>query len=258
MPEEDGEPLAGKVACVTGSGSGLGQATVQLLAERGARVVVTELPERLAQARAVAADVGPAGRALALPLDVRDPASIGAAVQRTVETFGGLDVMVCNAGVNVRKAALDVTPEDWDAVLDVNLRGVFFSAQAAGAQMVRQGRGGKIVLIASIMGLVASQYSGAAYCASKAGVVNLARELALEWAPHNIQVNAVAPTYTLTPLTASVLAQGEFREFVLARQPNGQLATPRSIAEAVGFLASAQADMITGVCLPVDGGWTAQ
>jgi 2-dehydro-3-deoxy-D-gluconate 5-dehydrogenase len=247
----------GRVAMVTGSGSGLGEATARLFAEQGARVVVSDLPDRLDQATSVAVAIGP-GRAVAVGLDVREPASIAAAVEQAVAAFGRLDVMVCNAGVNIRKPALDVTPQDWDAVVDVNLRGVFFSAQAAAAHMLRQGRGGKIVAIASIMGLVGSQHSGAPYCASKGGVVNLTRELALEWAPHGIQVNAVAPTYVVTPLTRAVLERGEMRDFVLARQPNGQFATPRSIAEAVVFLASPRADMITGVCLPVDGGWTAQ
>jgi 2-deoxy-D-gluconate 3-dehydrogenase len=250
------EPLAGKVALVTGSSRGLGRATVELLAARGARVVLTDLPDRVDDARVAASAIGAHARAVAL--DVREPSTIQDAVQAAVDAWGALDIMVCNAGINIRKPSLEITPDDWDAVVDVNLRGVFFSAQAAGAVMVRQGRGGKIVNIASIMGLVGSQYSGAAYCASKAGVVNLTRELALEWAPHNIQVNAVGPTYVLTPLTSSVLGPGAFRDFVLARQPNGQFATPEAVAEAVAFLASPQADMITGVCLPVDGGWTAQ
>jgi NAD(P)-dependent dehydrogenase (short-subunit alcohol dehydrogenase family) len=165
--------------------------------------------------------------------------------------------MVCNAGVNVRRASLEVSEEDWDAVVDVNLRGVFFSAQAAGQHMVRQGRGGKVVCIASIMGLVASSRSGAAYCASKAGVVNLTRALAIEWAEHNIQVNAVAPTYAPTPLTEGLFQDEGLLASVLERTPNHKLATPESIAEAVAFLASPAADMITGVTLPVDGGWTA-
>jgi 2-deoxy-D-gluconate 3-dehydrogenase len=123
--------------------------------------------------------------------------------------------------------------------------------------MVRQGRGGKVVCVASIMGLVGSAASGAAYCASKAGVVNLTRVLAIEWASHNIQVNSVAPTYVRTPLTEQVFQDEAFLQSVLSRTPNGQLATPRSIADAIVFLASPRADMITGTTLPVDGGWTA-
>ena len=123
--------------------------------------------------------------------------------------------------------------------------------------MVRQGRGGKIVNIASIMGLVGSPTRSAAYCASKGGVVNLTRALAVEWATHNIQVNSVAPTFALTPLTASIFENEAFLRSVLDRTPNGKLATPESVADAVVFLASPRADMITGATLPVDGGWTA-
>jgi 2-deoxy-D-gluconate 3-dehydrogenase len=123
--------------------------------------------------------------------------------------------------------------------------------------MVRQGHGGKIVSIASIMGLVASARSSAAYCASKAGVVNLTRALAIEWAEHGIQVNSVAPTYARTPLTEAVFQDQSIVDAILERTPNKQLATPEAIAEAVAFLASSAADMITGVTLPVDGGWTA-
>ena len=192
-----------------------------------------------------------------MELDVRDPASIRAAVEDTVARLGGLDIGICNAGLNVRKASLEVTAEDWDTVLDVNLRGVFFSAQAVAAKLVEQGRGGKIVMIASIMGLVGSPFGHAApYCASKAGVVNLARTLAVEWTSYNINVNAVAPTYVPTPLTegCSPIRAGSRR---LDRTPMGRLASPESIADAVAFLASPRADMITGVTLPVDCGWTA-
>ena len=134
---------------------------------------------------------------------------------------------------------------------------VLAAAQAGAQQMIRQERGGKIVNIASIMGLVGSANSSVAYCASKGGVVNLTRVLAIEWASHNIQVNSVAPTFVRTPLTESIFQNQAFLENVLSRTPNGKLATPEAIADAVVFLASPRADMITGTTLPVDGGWTA-
>jgi 2-deoxy-D-gluconate 3-dehydrogenase len=249
-----GDLFAGKVAFVTGGAGGLGQAIAAAFADQGAAVALADLPARSEDLAMFASRLP---RAVAVQLDVRDPKTIHAAVQETVDRLGSLDIVVCNAGLNIRRAALELTEEDWDSVLDVNLRGVFFSAQAAAAQMVRQARGGKVVCIASIMGLVASATSGAAYCASKAGVVNLTRELAIEWASHNIQVNSVAPTYVRTPLTERIFSDDVFLQQVLGRTPNNKLATPEAIADAVVFLASPQADLITGTTLPVDGGWTA-
>ena len=161
-------------------------------------------------------------------------------------------------GVNVRRASFDVSEEDWDTVLDVNLRGVFFTAQAGAAEMVRRGQGGKIVSIASIMGLVASSRSSAAYCASKAGVVNLTRALAIEWAEHGIQVNAVAPTWVRTELTAALLDRPGIGDRIAELTPLRRLATPEEVALAILFLASPAAAMITGHTLPVDGGFLAQ
>jgi 2-deoxy-D-gluconate 3-dehydrogenase len=245
------ELLAGKVAFVTGGTGGLGKAIAATFAAAGAGVALADLPNRARDLEDLARQLP---RAVGVTLDVTDSGSIRHAVQQAVDGLGSVDVMVCNAGVNVRKPTLEVTEAEWDAVMDVNLRGVFFSAQAGAAQMVRQGHGGKIVSIASIMGLVGS---AAAYCASKAGVVNLTRVLGIEWASHNIQCNAVAPTYVRTPLTEGIFENEAFLRSVLERTPNGKLATPESIADAVVFLASPRANMITGITLPVDGGWTA-
>ena len=247
--------LAGRVAFVTGAAGGLGQAMVRAFASNGAGVALADLASRADELEQLTAELP--STTTAVHLDVRDPASIHAAVRTAADRLGSVDIMVCNAGLNVRRPSLELTAAEWDAVMDVNLRGVFFSAQAGAVQMVQQGHGGKVVSIASIMGLVGSNISGAAYCASKAGVVNLTRELAIEWADQKIQVNAVAPTYVRTPLTAGIFQDDAFLQSVLRRTPNGQLATPESVADAVVFLASPRADMITGTTLPVDGGWTA-
>ena len=254
------QDLEGKVALITGGSGGLGTAIATALADQGAAVAVADLPDRTTQVASLVSQLQTSRRAEAagVALDVRRPASIRAAVDDTVARLGGLDIGICNAGVNVRKASLDVTEDDWDTVVDVNLRGVFFSAQAVAAKLVQQGRGGKIVLIASIMGLVGSPFGhAAAYCASKAGVVNLARTLAVEWSEYHINVNAVAPTYVPTPLTEGLFTDESRLQAVLDRTPMGRLASPESIADAVAFLASPRADMITGVTLPVDCGWTA-
>lgn len=252
--------LRGKVAFITGGSGGLGTAIAAALAEQGAAIALADLPSRKSAVDELVNQLQTDARAEAagVQLDVRDPSSIRAAVEDTVGQLGDIDIAVCNAGLNVRKASLDVTEEDWDSVLDVNLRGVFFSAQAVASKMVQLGHGGKIVMIASIMGLVGSPFgNSAAYCASKGGVVNLARTLAIEWTSHNINVNAVAPTYVPTPLTEGLLADQRLLQGVLDRTPMARLASPQSIADAVAFLSSPRADMITGVTLPVDCGWTA-
>ena len=157
--------------------------------------------------------------------------------------------------MNIPREALDVDEADWDAVMDVNLKGLFFMSQRAGRRMVNAG-GGKIVNIASQNGVI-GYYRRAAYCSSKAGVVNLTRVLALEWAPHGITVNAVGPTFILTPLTQSTFDDPALREDLLKRIPLGRVGRPEDVVGAVVFLASPAADLITGHTLLVDGGWTA-
>ncbi|CAN5674388.1 SDR family oxidoreductase [soil metagenome] len=252
--------LSDKIAIVTGAGSGLGKACSSALASEGARIIATELPGRIGLAKEtvdeITADSG--GNAATCELDVTNIGSIRDCVQSTVDQFGRIDILVNNAGVNVRRNAFEVTEEDWDAVLDVNLKGAFFMAQAAGLQMRDQvPSGGSIINMASIMGLV-GYYQRAAYCSSKAGMVNLTRVLAVEWAPHNIRVNAVCPTFVDTPLTRPMFeAQPEFLEDILKRTLLGRLATPEEVAAAVVFLAGPGAAMVHGHALPVDGGWTA-
>jgi 2-deoxy-D-gluconate 3-dehydrogenase len=248
--------VSGKTALVTGAGSGLGRSIALALAEAGADVAVTELPGRIENARVVAASIRAMGRnALVVKLDVTSVKNIQRAVDAVVKGFSRIDILVNNAGINVPKQALDVTEDDWDRILDVNLKGVFFCAQAVGREMVRRGSG-KIINIASQNGVV-GYYDRAAYCSSKAGVVNLTRVLAIEWAEHQINVNAVAPTFVLTPLTEKMFANPSFSNEIHRRIPLGRLGKPEDIVGAVVFLASPAADLITGHTLLVDGGWTA-
>lgn len=251
--------LSGQVALVTGAGSGLGRASALALAADGATVAVTELPDRMDRADETVARIADAGGAAhALPLDVTDLPMIGACVGRAAAIAGRLDVLVNNAGINIPKLAMDVTEEEWDRVLDVNLKGVFFVAQAAGRVMRDQTPpGGCIVTIASQMGLV-GYWDRAAYCSSKAGVVNLTRVLAIEWAQYNIRANAVCPTFVETPLTTPMFEKDPaLKEDVLSRILTGRLATPEEVAAAVVFLAGPGAAMVNGHALAVDGGWTA-
>lgn len=251
--------LAGMTALVTGAGSGIGQAAAMALAAAGARSVLTELPDRLDRAEATAGSLTEGGHdALATALDVRDLHSIAACVEIAREFGGGrLDVLVNNAGINVRQPAFDVTEEAWDLVLDTNLKGLFFTAQAAGRVMRdADPPGGSIINVASIMGLI-GYYDRAAYCSSKAGVVNLSRVLAVEWAPHAIRVNAVCPTFVETPLTQRMFENVAIKTDILARTPMGRLATPEEVAAAIVYLAGPHARMMTGTALTIDGGWTA-
>ena len=246
-----------KIAFVTGAGSGLGQASAVALAQAGADVALTELPGKEAAAQETVRMVEAAGRrALALPLDVTRLPMIGDAVDNVLKHFGRLDILVNNAGINVPRLALDVTEDDWDRVLDVNLKGVFFVAQAVAKRaMVPQGSG-KIINIASQNGVI-GYFFRAAYCSSKAGVVNLTRVLALEWAKYRINVNAIGPTFLETPLTRPMFENAEFKADVLNRIPLGRIGKPEDVVGAVVYLASPAADLVTGHTLLVDGGWTA-
>jgi NAD(P)-dependent dehydrogenase (short-subunit alcohol dehydrogenase family) len=253
------DSLAGMTALVTGAGSGIGQATAHALSAAGARVVVTELPDRLERAEATVSELQRAGgQALAVELDVRDLGSISGCVDAAVQAGAGrLDILVNNAGVNVRQPAFDVTEEAWDLVLDTNLKGLFFTAQTAGWVMRDQvPSGGSIINVSSVVRLV-GYYDRAAYSSSKAGVINLSRVLAIEWAPHEIRVNAVCPTFVETPLTRILLENEAIKSDILGRTPAGRLATPEEVAAAIAFLAGPATRMITGTALAVDGGWTA-
>lgn len=247
----------GEVALVTGTGTGIGQASALALAAAGARVVGTELPARLeaaeATARVAAREYGV--DTLAVPLDVTDLDSINTCVASVLDRFGQIDILVNNAGINILQAALNVTEETWDRIHNVNLKGLFFMSQAAGRAMLARRRG-KIINIASQMG-VGGYARRAAYCASKAGVVNLTRVLAIEWARHGLRVNCIGPTFVESATNATLFQDEAFHRETVSRIPVGRIAKPADIVGAVVYLASPASDMVNGQTLLVDGGWSA-
>jgi NAD(P)-dependent dehydrogenase (short-subunit alcohol dehydrogenase family) len=248
--------LRDRVVIVTGASKGIGRELTILLAETGAVVVPTVRTDKDADALASEAQ----SRGLTVcpqRLDVRDLASITEAVSGIVAAQGGIDVLINNAGLGFARAAFDVTEADWDEMMAVNLRGVFFTSQAVARTMVAAGRGGRIINISSQGGLVGLP-AAAVYCTSKGGVNMMTKTLALEWAKDSITVNAIAPTFIYTPGTAPILDEPAMRTAVLGKIPLGQFALTNDVAGAVIYLASDAGRMVTGTVLVVDGGWTSQ
>jgi NAD(P)-dependent dehydrogenase (short-subunit alcohol dehydrogenase family) len=244
-----------RVALVTGASYGIGQACAARLARDGCDVAVTDLrAETLAATEAKIKAAG--GRSLALALDVRSQPGVERAVAAVIESFGRVDVLVNNAGVPLRRAALDMTREEWDGVLSVNLTGAFFMSQQVARHLVGAKRPGCIVNIASTFGVVGIAQR-AAYGISKAGVAHMAKMLAVEWAEHGIRVNAVAPGTVETESRAPGLADPGRRKLVTSKIPLGRFGTAEEIAAAVCYLASPGAAFVTGHTLVVDGGTTA-
>lgn len=242
--------LAGRRAAVTGGASGIGLAAARLLAAAGARVTVLDRDGAAAEDTAAGID-----GAAALALDVTDAAAVDAAFDR----LGDLDILVNCAGIALRYAAVEHPLADWEKVVAVNMTGSFLCARAAARAMIAGGHGGAVVNTASIMGLSGGGlYPNVSYQTSKGGVVNMTRALAVEWAQDRIRVNAVAPTWVRTPFIAPLLARPELVARVEAVTPLGRMAEPEEVAQAILFLASPAAAMITGHVLPVDGGFLAQ
>jgi NAD(P)-dependent dehydrogenase (short-subunit alcohol dehydrogenase family) len=233
--------LKGKTALVTGAARGIGKATAELLEAAGAKVA------RI--------DIEP-GEGL-ITADVADEAAVERGIAEAVRSLGRLDILVNNAGIAVRKTALEISAEDWDRVLGVNLRGLFLCSRVA-ARTMKEAGGGAIINLASIMGFSGGLFPNPAYQASKGAVVNLTRALALELAPHAIRVNAVAPTFVRTDLTAPIFRNPDILKVVMSHTPLGVLPEVKDIAAAIVFLAGPAARCITGVTLPVDSGYLAR
>lgn len=245
--------LDGKVILLCGAG-GLGGPIAHGLAEAGADLAVADL--NLEAARSLAGSLRASGhRAVEIALDVSKPGECHRAAREAL-SLGPLWGAVNCAGINIREPATEVTEEHWDRVVDVNLKGVFFFAQAAARVLIEQGRGGRIVTLSSQLGLAGFE-DRSVYCASKGGIVALAKALALEWAPHGITVNTIAPTFIVTPLNEASLQKPGLLPRLKGRIPMGRLGEPEDLVGAAVYLLSESAGFVTGHTLPVDGGWLA-
>ncbi|MBY5803343.1 D-threitol dehydrogenase [Rhizobium leguminosarum] len=242
--------LGGKVALVTGGASGIGDAIASAFAAKGAVVGVIDINETVAKSKAEALGNG----AKAFVCDVSNPQSVEAVIAAAQAAFAHIDIVVNSAGVAMLAPAEDLTLEAWDRTIDINLKGTFLVSQAAGRVMLKAGKGGRIINIASQAGTVAIDQH-VAYCASKFGVIGLSKTLAAEWGKHGITVNTISPTVVLTELGRKAWDNPRGEE-LKKRIPMGRFAYPEEIAAAAVFLASSGAEMMNGADLLVDGGYT--
>ena len=245
--------LENRSALITGASGGIGGAIAKTFAAAGAKLFLQgtsqeKLKPLLDELKAEGFACRAKAIVLSTPRDARE------LVDAAVGDMGRIDVLVNSAGINRPQKSEEVTEANWDDVLNINLKMLFFVTQAAGKEMIKQG-GGKIVHISSQAGMVALPLR-AAYCSSKGGVNQITRTLALEWAQHNINVNAVAPTFVGTPFTERMFQDEDFKKYVIDSIPLGRMATNDEVAHATLFLASDLASMTTGHILTVDGGWT--
>jgi 2-deoxy-D-gluconate 3-dehydrogenase len=246
--------LDGKVAIVTGASTGLGQGICQGLAGAGARIAGVSRSSMAETGRLVEAEGAPF---LAIQADLTSIEPVEPIINLVLETYGRIDILVNNAGIIRREDAINFTEKDWDDVLNINAKSMFFLAQAVARQIMKQGSGGKIINIASML-----SFQGGirvpSYTSSKSAVKGMTMALANEWAKYNINVNAIAPGYMVTNNTEALRADPQRSAEILARIPAGRWGTPADIAGAAVFLASQASDYVNGFTMAVDGGWLAR
>lgn len=248
--------LQDSVVLITGAGSGIGRASAIELSRHGAKVAVTEVPSRMPLAEKLVAELKQSGiDAMSLALDLRSTHTIPHVVDTVVRQYGALDILINNAGMQILKPALELEESEFDAIMDVNLKGAFFCSQAAAAVMLEQKRG-CIINVASQHGVVGNRLR-APYCASKAGLINLTRALAVEWAEYGIRVNAISPTFVDNGQNGETLEQPDVRSEIERNILLGRPASVQDVAWGIYYLASPMSAMVTGHNLMIDGGWTA-
>jgi len=246
--------LTGKVAVVTGGAGGLGREVACGLAEFGAGVVIADQDRNsLTEAENRLEDMG--CKVLALELNVTDRGSVEKAAGTVVQEYGKLDILVNAAGINIRRAVMDLSEDEWDRTIDINLKGTYLCCKIMGARMVRQNRG-KIINFGSVSSVLGHP-EHSAYAASKGGVLLFTKVLAMEWARNNINVNAIGPAYIETELTRDYLSRDGNYEKIAQSIPMGRLGSPNDVVGAVIYLSSSASDFVTGSILMVDGGRTA-
>ncbi|MEV9640583.1 glucose 1-dehydrogenase [Mammaliicoccus sciuri] len=245
--------LSEKVAVITGASKGIGRDISLFLAEAGADVAI--IARNKQELYELSKEIQAKGRrALAISADLMEISSIPNIVDQVIKEFGRIDILINNAGMNIPKPALDITEHEWDLVTDLNVKSLFFMTKEVGKYM-QELKAGKVINITSQMAFV-GYYDRAAYCASKGSVTQMMKALAIEWAPYNINVNAVAPTFIETPMTKKMFEDDHFKSEILSRIPLGRLAKSEDLFGAILYLSSRSSDMVTGHTLKVDGGWT--
>ena len=246
--------LRNKVAVVTGASTGIGLACAELLSTSGAAVaLISRNWERLYQAGEKVTKTGPAR---CYQLDVTNIHHISNIVQSIRSELGEIDILVCNAGIDIHRQAHEFTESDWDSIMSTNAKGLFFCNKEVAIQSMIPRKSGSIINMASQMGVVGGP-ERAVYCASKGAVIQLTKAEAIDWAPFNLRVNAVAPTFVKSPMTEETLNNPSEAKWIMANIPLKKLATVEDVASVVCFLASDLSAMITGSVIPIDGGWTA-